>query len=56
MGHSYGSESTNSNTATELLPEAEYVNGIYGESPSSSIPEIQPQTETTPEPPTNDAT
>ncbi len=47
-------ESDNSDTATELLPKVEYINGIHGESPTSSVPEIQP--EATPDTPDNDTT
>ncbi len=50
------SEVSDSDTATELLPKAEYVNGIHGGSPKlSPIPSIHSLYTTNPDPPTDDA-
>ncbi len=51
--HSWSSETSGSNTATELLPQLEFINGIHGESPQSTPePPLQP---TNPDPPNGNA-
>ncbi len=52
QGRGWASETTGSDTATELLPKAEYVNGIHGESPEPSpILSIHSLHPTNPDPP-----